>query len=48
MTKFDKLYHEVINTIKWAEYEEHITEEAEDILIRVITEIANDIKEEKE
>ncbi|MBQ9839086.1 MAG: hypothetical protein IJO56_06335 [Oscillospiraceae bacterium] len=47
MTKFDKLYHKVIEIIEWAESQDHISEDAESILIENITEIANDIKEEE-
>lgn len=46
MDKFDKLYNKIIDIIKWAEYQDHISEEAEETLISIITEAANDIKTE--
>lgn len=32
MTKYEKLYNGIIDLLEWAEEQEHITEEANDIL----------------
>ena len=44
MDKFMQLYDKVIEIIEWARYQEHITEDAEDILIMNINEAMEDIK----
>ena len=46
MTKFEKLYEEVINIINWAEYQKHITEDAATILIDNITEQKEEIEKQ--
>ena len=44
MNKFQKLYEAVIDIINWAEYQNHITEDAANILIENITEEKEEIE----
>ena len=43
-SKFDKLSDEIIDLIKWAEYQEHITEDAASILLDNIYNIIEDLQ----
>lgn len=48
MTKFEKLYHEVMDIIDHAERNDHISEDAADILRYNINVAKDDIEESKE
>lgn len=45
-SKFNRLFSKIIDIIKWAEYEEHISEEVATLLLRTISETKDDIEME--